>query len=540
MADIFVDYSATNNGNGTAYTHAASAGAAGAFNTLNGITGSDGDKVWVRRVVDADATTNWVISDSNLFIIGWPKSGDKFYSTRPSAPQATWDADAADYPEFVNSSGSNYFQLSGSNNELHRLKVTVTTTNGSACFTVSGSSNILVNCVSISTNDTRSGFDITGHGNHFYSCHGKGKGYFDYGDVPGGGFNIGTNALNNLLQNCTVESINASGNYNSAFVDAGIGTVFINCTMTSTHDNGSGLYLNSSKGTKWIGGYLRGSVPIISSQSIDTYNLIENVEIRGKRIIISGIAHHKISIKSWDFISGDSYHVEWYNASAKGELYLQDTAFSGGTNNLRLDGHILVLSKNVTYSTSPIFYPITTEGDSYHQLGGFYSADHGQVAGAYYAKTQTGVLESTGSVTRDGGSALSLKFTSTAKKYLPLVLGRAGFETMFVSVSAGVNTITFYGAYKTYTSLKKNDIWFEADYKDHATNLTTSIATSLSTNGLDTVDSDSSTWTGDTVTAFKITATFDAEQDCIVPIRLYFNSYVASGIVYLDPVPTIT
>src|SRR5262249_34973896 len=98
MADRFYDASASNDGDGTAFGQAGSPGAAGAYNTLASKSFSSGDKVWCRRQ-SKTITSQLTLSSDGAIFIGWPKSGDINYSTRPSAAQASWDGDSADYCE---------------------------------------------------------------------------------------------------------------------------------------------------------------------------------------------------------------------------------------------------------------------------------------------------------------------------------------------------------------------------------------------------------------------------------------------------------
>ena len=107
MADWYVDSSAVGTNSGTSPTDAAI--------DINSLTFGGqvafGDRVWVRR------TMNWqgnsflcgrsgfnAFSHSAIEIIGWPLSGDQYYENRPSAGQAPWDGDAAQFtglPGFV-------------------------------------------------------------------------------------------------------------------------------------------------------------------------------------------------------------------------------------------------------------------------------------------------------------------------------------------------------------------------------------------------------------------------------------------------------
>jgi hypothetical protein len=96
MADIYIDFSATNDGDGTSPTQAASPGGVGAYNTPVGKDFGTGNQVWFRRNTSSEIAA-WTIGGSyTCDFISWPKSGGYFYDSRPSAARALWDGDADD------------------------------------------------------------------------------------------------------------------------------------------------------------------------------------------------------------------------------------------------------------------------------------------------------------------------------------------------------------------------------------------------------------------------------------------------------------
>jgi hypothetical protein len=99
MPDVFFDFSAANDGDGTVAAQAVSPGAPGAFNSLNSHAPADGDVLWLRRGSIVGGLATW---PDRLDFNGWPKEGDAHWAGRPqSGIDAGWDADAADFAEQI-------------------------------------------------------------------------------------------------------------------------------------------------------------------------------------------------------------------------------------------------------------------------------------------------------------------------------------------------------------------------------------------------------------------------------------------------------
>lgn len=540
MADYFVDYSATNDGDGSAYSQAASAGGVGAYNTVHNKVFSSGDKVWIRRVEKLTHTTQIIFhaSNDNILFIGWPKSTDEHYSTRPSAAQATWDADSADYPVVNNtgySAGASPWAAC-SNCKFYRLEYRSTQ---NFYFYITGDNNKFYNCRSINnrTTDTGKGWYIQSGAdrNEFYDCYADGRAGIagDYGGVY---HNLGSFTkfvrCTAVVENSEIESC--------AYYTTGDFPLFIDCQVTSSNFWGTGVYSNS-RGLKWFGGYIKAEngLHLFRGTGVSTTaDHIQGVELACRKIYSTSAQVAHIYIKKWVQSSGTAHAVEWYSATTLGggTLYLNDTTFATNSiNDLKVNSSVNILCKNVNFSTNPINY---NTGDITKLYQGLRSLDHENVKDSYQIIHNAATITKTTSVYKSGGT-YSLKYEPTGTDGLPILIGINGYETIWVPVIAGSCTINIYGAYKTFTGLKKDDIWIEGDYLDQASGATRATATSRGTSYQDTVATDTSTWTGDTVTQFKLSLTFTVGQDCIVPIRIGFNAYVASGIIYLDPMPEV-
>src|ERR1022692_3805274 len=94
MANVFIDFSASNDGDGTTAAQAGSPGGVGAFKTFVGHAPAVGDKWWFRRAGTL-STGSQSFTVSNVQYIGWPISTDVDYATRPaSGISNNWDSDS--------------------------------------------------------------------------------------------------------------------------------------------------------------------------------------------------------------------------------------------------------------------------------------------------------------------------------------------------------------------------------------------------------------------------------------------------------------
>lgn len=123
MTDFFIDFTASGGGNGSAATP---------WNSFASISGlAAGDKIWLRRVsltISTQASGILTNVPSGCFLIGWPKVGDTYYSTRPAAPRTVWDADAGDYASIVHNPPA-----AGAATQVDRVTLAITLT---AAYTI--------------------------------------------------------------------------------------------------------------------------------------------------------------------------------------------------------------------------------------------------------------------------------------------------------------------------------------------------------------------------------------------------------------------
>ena len=163
--------------------------------------------------------------------------------------------------------------------------------------------------------------------------------------------------------------------------------------------------------------------------------------------------------------------------------------------------------------------------------------DEAGVLGAWHQVSRYGDALKIDSVDRDTGAPFAVKLTYDvdAAGKLPLMVSH---DTIYAKLTAGVRTVTIYGAHKSYSSAPtKNDLWFDVDYYDAVT----THRASGSSRAAGALTSDASTWNGDSgLTIFKLVVVITVVTPGIMPIRIYFRKYDAAGYTYLDPKPVVT
>ncbi len=158
----------------------------------------------------------------------------------------------------------------------------------------------------------------------------------------------------------------------------------------------------------------------------------------------------------------------------------------------------------------------------------------------YFGRNGTCISQTT--ALRTGGEAFALKFVATGSglnSRAPMNISVPGRECLFANLVSGANTITFYGGYDAgyATAPAAEDIWFDIEYLDQATG---AHKATTSCRAIGALTSDSSTWTGATLTKFKLALTVTTGQACFASIRFYFAKTDATGITYIDPKCVVT
>ena len=554
MANYYVDFSAVNDGDGTAYGQAAAPGGVGAWNTLVGHAVGAGGYVWIRRVAKAMTTTALTLTAAQAYYIGWPVSGDIYYAARPDGGAwAAWDGDAATYAEINWTTGAGMTVPALANtSELYRLKLKITTT-GTICLTLTGGV-VAYNCWIENAGSSTSYGMCLYHSGTYYS----------------------------KFDNCTIKQTGAGAGGAVIYTAAAtFNLAYINCTVLSTSPNlGTQLCYWTNAGTVYCIGctFYTQFCPVAVPNVIFTNNVanilfmndcVVDTDSVGSSISIiigSGAATTAARLIAYNLtinrcrtiqISGASFvHFKKFAQTTLGaapptyaiQVFDPGTIICGSNFSFipgNISGDIQVAPGVYYFLQNCIFAnPVSPAGASPANWPGIWLMDEGGAVGNFRFYGQKGEMTSSG-VVRSGGESFSFRFDMAGQydsgycwKQLAPMLG--GMETIWVTLPASASTITLYGAYKGYGSNPPTakDLWFELDYQAGATTERTTSSTRSATP--DALSADASSWSGDTVTGFKLVIAVTPGTAGKCPIRLFHCKNVVNGIVYLDPKPVIT
>jgi len=539
MADQFVDQSAANNGDGTSPAQAAAPGGVGAFNTLQTNFGAAND-IWIRRTSKAYTSSITQLNDAGSRYIGWPISGDELYSVRPVAAQALWDADLGTEAEatFASSSG-HYLQFSATGAaEYHRLKGHNSVTSGSVSIGiyVTGLGSILKYChgksdMSASTTEGR-GIYVHANNCELYECIGEARS----NGATGGGIKFSSSSDGSKAYDC--EGLKTAGQAPGIYLDED--AMLVRCKGTGT----IGYGIHATAGTT------PSDASLIDCEAVSTDNFAFYVDTHLRAVInmdcsagggFKIAANATIGICTFkrinQTVSGLNAGMEILTDYAQ-YIYAQNVTFSAGNTvgDIVTDKNTRIVLRNAVFASAT-----SVSGDD-HQ--GVFSSDHNGVKGAWKTWQSRGEAELQTGVTRTGGFAGSIKMLNddaTAPLVEPLLeIGTQGMETIILPLKAGSNTITIYGAMKSYTADPTQDeLFFELDYLNNAGNVNREQETTRDPDGA-ALTADASVWTGDAgLTGFKLTATITVGQDCLAPVRLTLNKQDAAGYLYIDPLAEV-
>lgn len=571
MTDIYVDFSATNDGDGSTHSQAASPGGVGAYNTLASKTFASGDKVWLRRKTKTVTATH-TFNQAGVLYIGWPKSGDLYYSTRPSGAQGSWDGDSADYAEIKCTATVTTTLIAIATNtgqEFHRLQFT-------QGITTSGSINTLdlsiaatfYNCYLENQNNSAGGgtpkvLNYTATGRSQFT----GTTLLYSGSCSSSGVAAGASAYLNStgtleLISCSLTQSNTSWNptVSSAgmvFVGAAGVLYLVGCTVASSSTN----YAGKTNGNGLVAASATASTIVLIESSISTdstgqscnLRVAQNVSLVAVRLSMPKVCYTSIAC------DGARLHFSQYTQTvAVTSGYSLDITGAGNTitgNNLTFfsgngsgDVQLTGASNNPVYFQNVVFASSTPFGASPGVFPGVWCADFGGTVGLWKFYGPNGTVTSN-NVARTGGETFSLKYdmdsgTAGDPLWRHLMPQFPGFDTIWVSVPGSSSTITVYGAHKGYggTPPDASDIWIGADYLDQASGGRRAFASSRDGNAIPAaLTSDASSWTGDTgLTSFKLTLTFTPGQSGLVPVRIYTKKRTASAYFYIDPKPVVS
>lgn len=584
MADIFVDFSATYNGNGTAYTQAPSNGSAGAYNTLAGISPGINDFIWVRRAGAMSLSAAFAPSWAGVHVVGWPVAGDTYYSARPSAPRTAWDADVTNslngqyWAKIITGNASYNFAPTGIGITLHRLWVDSSLTVGGTtaigvftaassvhenlCFTYSGAvggASADLRCYS----NTGLNLKVTGlylKGSSIGSTASSLIGTINSGASDGfvsgvtvdcaflsrgaqsttnaAAFSVGNTAGNKSLslQNVAINQLAGAAQHQGTALLVAAGSVHA-CDVTvsgqvATTWEGPGVYIAGNdceiinmRGSNNVGTLFNAG----SNNFIEVYNW--NV---GYPMAVAGVAYTTGGVTSPVVVSSAA-------ASAGNTFQIKNSLLgvqSGYAKVTNLGSKNVMMLRYVDYILNSLYRVGASSQFDYD----VFSMDHARALGAWAYENRHGSFIASNTY-RTGGGNYSIKGSVTEMDYgqnrRAMQISVKGRERILRTLAAGANTLTLYGAYKNWagtneTGPNRAGIGFSFDYFDNG-NAFQSVNTML--NDGTALTSDSSTWVNDTgLTPFKVSVTLSNCQAQTVAINVYASPEGDSaGYFYVDP-----
>jgi hypothetical protein len=556
MATYYIDYSATYDGDGSAPDQAAGAGQPGAFNTLVGHLGANGDTIWIRRVTPASANVAIDFNVDNVKYIGFPIEGDDYYSIRPSGAATLWDADSATYITITTSSTTtpNFKATGGALQEFHRIK-TISTGNASPTWQCITYNCLFKNCYFEHTyGGNAAHYAITAQYGRFYSCIASeatvAPGASCWYIVPTSDVylhscsNVATG--NNI---CGITFYNVNGVCNITCIDCtfyakGIGAALAN--TTSQLSTGKKYFYNCD----FYGSSTVGAFAISLNTGAFCYIIFDKCRILSGSgmILISGAINGICNFTEvTQTAANNSYAINI--ASTGFSLSIENfTTYLGNTTG-DIVSHSPVYIRNGTFKhvnevdiTPNVWRDVTI-------------MDYAGKKGFYKSYQNAGVI-TTDVTARTGGASYSIKmqplfqatYNTSADIYNPdkliTTIGLPSKEIMFVSATAGTRTITVYGAYKMWViAPTAKELWMEGSYYSSASDCTWAIFSTRDTavTSPAALTTDTSIWTGDSsLTLFKLAITVTIGQDCLIPIRILLSKFQVGAYIYIDPTPIVS
>ncbi len=558
MANVYVDGSATNDGDGTSPAQAGSPGGVGAFKTMVGHTPTTGDTWWFRRTSTAiPLAANFTFANVNTVnYIGWPISTDLDYSRRPAAGQsggaANWDADSTSTIQSITSNSTQTITISLASSQVFRRLNFDTGTGGT---TISGTSpefrygtitssltsttaSLIINATTVGTGPTfyNATIDNKSTGRSLTTANISWPQFYDctishtVSGVTTSAVSITAGLFVRTTFSDTISTSAASPWLTNSFNSTGQPVMMYDCTFNITNTTSGAVGIQCS--TNNFSWYVRNtsySGPSMVLTALDTWydihfsKFTQTAANTAGGWQISDVNNNvgcKIAASNVAFITGNT---------------AGDIVLTSGTGPLNCQIYL----NNCVFAnaSSPVVGNPTP---------GIFSNDHNGTLGAWKFYGPRGTIQTT-NANRTGGEAFSLQFAqadATNPFWVPTDMAIPGLDTYFISLASGANTVTLYGAYKTslYTvAPTQEDIWFEVEYLDNASTAHRTTASSK-TGGATALTSDSSTWNNDTgLTVFKIVLSITAGQACKCPTRIRFNK-LQSGSAYtlVDPIVVVT
>ncbi len=549
MNDVFFDFSAVYNGDGSVPGHATAEGGAGAYNTVQGVTPASDTTWWLRRVWHDCTITSRISYGAvdKFYILGWPKDSDYAYASRPASGIETgWDDDTNDFAEI--SCGTSGFLKNTSiitNFILHNVRLkTDSTSTFLVEYSNKSSRNICISsCEFIGAigNSTRCRpLLIYGNGTVLKDTKIQGSiaGYSGLSmiELSGEGavvsnVTIETGKIQDSsyifylpnLQSATFHDVNIS-------VKEGMGTNgyiwFENCCYDI---NVSNVNVSIGEGTSLRMGFYGSFSKYNFSFDGDGHIHFINIDYRSNS--------EEFSFTGLSILSESERPLNL--TSEQCTITLKDcdikTTHSTGKY-LYLNGkYSCILAENCLFESE------NTPGIDYRSS--IYSMNHNRVEGAWRGFAY-GSEMITSSAKRTGGtSGYSLRAAKTGTStsyYVPhLYLGVRGVaEAFLVELAAGDNTITMYGAQKIFSErLTYREVWIELDYKDSNGNVVTTTSVDVGP-----LTDDNSSWENETdldIWKLVFNVNIPTAQSCAMRVMASLSSE-EQGYMYIEPHPYIS
>ncbi|MEM6743383.1 MAG: hypothetical protein AAF676_06570 [Pseudomonadota bacterium] len=535
MTDFFVDPTLATHGDGSAPTEAGSAGAAGALNTLAGITPAAGDRYWIRRDDTGDAlTADLDIAVERFQLVGWPLVGDELYSERPGAAKALWDGDAATHAKITFSSSLRIDFLAGSSEfALRRLQVRNSHTSPGVSLNSAVKGGVFERYIfdTDSYATDRQAINQVGDAYTFIDCEFRGS-----RDTSSNAGIVEINGDNNVFTRPVFDfgriedttdgiGLEVPGSDNS-FIDADISIRADDASSNSAIDI-------SGERNRFLG---------LNYDDANLENGKGNINVQGHANIVD--ADLNDSGPRSLTIGGDSNRIALKNV----QLYDPNGLVMQGNSNLvDIDGCNLAGATgfNIAGADCVLLLKDYTFVDNAWNITGrgsvVYSLNHGGVAGVWEGANEAGVMRST-LVKRTGGADVGIYCRREAAELLetPLPqLGVAGLaEWQRIGMIAGSKRITLFAASKLFDGpLRSENLVLEIEYED--ANGRPRQVTSLEAGGLVT---DASVWENESgLTSWAVYLDVVLPADQTVPVRVRGRlPESAAGYIILDPIVVVS
>lgn len=583
MATYYIDFGATYDGDGTAYTQAAGAGQTGAYNTYVGKTFASGDIVWIRRSDTAlGVTANYTGALGNVKLYGWPyASTDDHYAIRPADPRTTWDADSAEYAKVSCGTTPRSFAPTGNDITLRRLwfDTTMTGSNNTLLMSIAGNSLDLRYCkathssIAVGSAVYAYALSSTGTNPKIQDAHFRGS-VTTGGSSPYIVCNVNSGASPGLVRNITVDIPcsqlqNGSGVTHFGNTAGNKPLVVENLTINFLDPNPT--IANAVALVQPSGDVRFNDVTVTNAYSGSVYQgpslVFGGVSTRVTNCRMSGAgAAGPVYTAIPSFIEVKNWNVLYpMTGSNPGTPYTAGTINPVTLNNGAGKSRVIVTNGTLNTSSAAVA-PVYLYNSSSELLldnvdvvdanflvarlndrvlYDLFSINHDKVAGAWHYENGTGRID-TSSAYRTGGASYSLKGagkdTALAQNARMSIVSQPGRETYFVDLASGSNTVTMYGAHVGWAGTLKAapdtfDVGFFFDYWNGDGDFST-----CSTASGAALTSDDSTWNDDTgFTVFKVAVTVTTNGAQTVPFHIFLSpEYDSAGYVYVDPQIVVT